>query len=237
MNELKVFSPEKMQGLNKDWVYSSKKQRMLSYEYRRKISWSIEDIRKCCEDVNSRPNIIFIIAATCWIMDATEHFISKSDNKKSILSAVRRDVLDCFEYNKKDIFDRNKQYIKTLRSFVLAHPLDTTDKRHAKYKLDGKYIAVDIAGTCNSIQYKLMSKSKLGRYAFKHLSPDGMINECTESDIFICSCSTDDECKMTWIGFSLNDVVNTINLCTDSLRELDKYLKTIKRQDFIAHRN
>ena len=34
-------------------------------------------------------------------------------------------------------------YIKALRSFVVAHPLSTS--RHSKYGLDGNYICVDIA--------------------------------------------------------------------------------------------
>jgi len=122
------------QGLQKQWIWGNNDNFNRSCDYLQKINYSIQDLNAEIKNLSNptMKEVVFIIVLIDWIYEAVNSL------QKILLSDIR----DCFTYiNDKEV-KKAEKYLKAMRSFVVAHPLNTT--RHKDYGLDGDMICVDI---------------------------------------------------------------------------------------------
>ena len=146
-------------GLYKRWVWRDIESYWCGIDCVQKINFSIQDLNHEVTSLSERPmkEIVFVISLVDWICDALA----------SILKLLRPDIAASFQYKNEESSKKAEGYFKAIRSFVVAHPLNTT--RHKEYGLDGDMICIDI----RSKEYTLVSLLPNDRNRF-HLGFDGL---------------------------------------------------------------
>ena len=76
--------------------------------------------------------IVFVIVLIDWICEAVE----------SLQKILLKDIFSGFTCKNEEDIEKSKKYFKAIRSFVVAHPLNTD--RLKDYGLDGDFIGVDV---------------------------------------------------------------------------------------------
>ena len=135
MNEIKEL--KKLNDLNslnsKKWIWGSEYNHSITLDYLQKVCVSIMDLNSEMKylDKPEIKDIVFIITLVCWICEA----------KKSIYDKLRDEVKEHIKLEEDEELKKANEYMKALRSFVIAHPLKTN--RHDKFGMDGDLICVD----------------------------------------------------------------------------------------------
>lgn len=132
-------------------------------------------------------------------------------------------------------YDKLKDYSNALRSFIIAHPLETN--RHSKYGLDGSFICIDIQPQANNFiighgLYKYFSLSGLQnrpnknkRYVYIKCYSANKINENRKNHT-ISFVNIAYSNKVYWFGIALEDIYEVISYC---IKRLDYFNRTIKK--------
>lgn len=99
-----------------------------------KICYTVTDLNNEISklDCPTPKTIIYVITLVDWIIHAV----------KLLTKAIPSDIIKDFTYDKEFYVKQAKEYISAIRSFAVAHPLETN--RHKKYGFDGTTICVDI---------------------------------------------------------------------------------------------
>lgn len=205
-------------GIQKRWPIKNRNEYIKLCDYLQKINFCIQDLNYEIEhdEKFGMKEIIFIIIQTVWIQDALDCIIKLYDKK----------VVEGFCYENNDKVTKSMEYLKAIRSFVVAHPLTTS--RHEAFGFDGNFMCVDIriSGTTFSL---------IGDEVFYHLDVEGIHKERCETDNFYLYTYSqkDDEMKFfRYIGCSLEDIINVASLFVDKLYAFDKYLYKQKSSDY-----
>lgn len=206
-------------GLNKQWIWGSKENFYLSQDYLQKISYSIQDLNAEIQYL-SKPTmkeVIYVIVLIDWINESIE----------KIQYLLKKELGNDYIYQDLDLVLKAKAYLRAIRSFVVAHPLSTN--RHKKYGLDGDFICVDIRQTTSPLV-----KMDAYKNQWFYLSIDGMesnaIDKSTDFVLYGYSQSIDQNKFYKYIGVSFSDLYGVAELLVDSLYELDKNLKNLKKE-------
>lgn len=206
-------------GLHKQWIWGSKENFYLSQDYLQKINYSIQDLNKEIQYL-SKPtmkDVIYVIVLIDWINESIE----------KIQQLLKKGLGNNYIYQDLDLVLKAKGYLRAIRSFVVAHPLSTN--RHKKYGLDGDFICVDI-------RPKTSPFVKMDAYKNQwfYLSIDGMKSNAIDQPIdFVLygySQSIDQNKFYKYIGVSFSDLYAVAELLVNSLYELDKNLKNLKKK-------
>lgn len=205
-------------GIYKQWIYKKENYTKMC-DYMQKINYSIQDLNSTIELLKEfdRRNIIYIISLVDWIREALN----------AIIDIINPKVIKNFRFSKQAELKKYNDYFKAIRSFIVAHPLNTTN--HSKFGFDGNYICVDIRDFAKFFS----SYDKSGEY---RISVDGLQCEIIGDEDFYLFCYSDKDDNMTYfkeIGCKYCDIYNTASLYIEKLYELDRYLvKNIKRKDY-----
>ena len=132
-------------------------------------------------------------------------------------------------------YDKLKEYSNSLRSFIIAHPLETN--RHSKYKLDGSYICVDIQPQASIFI--------IGPESYKYFSLSGLQNKPNKNKRYVyIKCYSANKIKenrkshtisfdniahpneLYFFGIALEDIYEVISYC---IKRLDYFNRTIKK--------
>lgn len=189
-------------------------------DYLEKIKWAIDDFNKefLIKDQWTQKDIIFTTTLMSWIWDAA--------NK--IVELYHEDVISVFNNEIYTGVENAKQYFRAIRSFIVAHPLGTT--QCSKYQLDGSWICVDIR-TSRMMDY--LAFDKKDRY---HLDINGLKHQfCDQDDIILYTYSNrQDEFGKSnnfayyrKIGMSSNDLVWFVNIALIKINKLNTYLSKL----------
>lgn len=132
-------------------------------------------------------------------------------------------------------YDKLKDYSNALRSFIIAHPLETN--RHSKYGLDGSFICIDIQPQVNNFiigpgLYKYFSLSGLQNKSNKNKSY--VYIKCYSANKFnenrknhtISFDSIAHPNKVCWFGLTLEDIYEVISYC---IKRLDYFNRAVKK--------
>lgn len=113
-----------------------------------------------------------------------------------------------------------------MRSFILAHPMNTT--KHKKFGFNGNFICVDLI-TKGKATLSLISNEQFFNIDYYGLHR-GKNNKHT---YYLKSYSNDiDRNKyFKYISFSIEDILNVARVYIDALYELDTYLFKTKKKD------
>lgn len=213
-------------GIYKKWVLKSNHDYDKVCEYLQKISFCIQDLD---EEISSNKellikNIVYIITLTTWIQEAF----------KGLIKLYREDIINEFHYSKSDELSKAEEYLKAIRSFVLAHPLSTN--RHKEFGFDGKFVCMDIHIRINSLIAPFVPDDHL-----YHVNFDGIFkNEKNYSNDFVLYCYLNSATTVDYlyyIGCSMSDIYRASELYIDKLYLLDRYLSKQKRSDYKVMKN
>lgn len=125
-------------GIYKHWVWGTEEKYRFTCNCLQKISYSIQDLNMEIETLEypsmklTMKELIFIIALVDWIKEAVD----------SLFANLRTEVIKFLNLKSDSEYEKANKYFKAIRSFVLAHPLNTN--RHKDIGLDGDLICVDI---------------------------------------------------------------------------------------------
>lgn len=219
LQNLNSLKRGELKGIYKQWIYLDNCHYQVSCDYLEKVKFSIEDLNSTFEkDDFSYKDIVFVICLVDWIRESVN----------CIKKAFKMDILEEFAFSSNEIISDAKDYFVAMRSFIVAHPLETN--RHNKFSLDGNYICVDLVPN-DSMIIKLTSGHE---EAFRYMDYKGMHNGETNSDFYLKTYASDFYSNKFFvhIGFRLEDIVKYARLCIQEIYEMDRYLSTLKLKDF-----
>lgn len=206
-------------GIQKHWIWGNKDNFYRSCDYQQKINYCIQDLNAEIKNLSeaTMKDVVFVIVLIDWICEAVS----------SIQELLIPDICKGFEYKGKEIIEKSEKYFKAIRSFVVAHPLNTN--RHKKYGLDGDFICVDISQKTSTIVSAFSQNND-----WFHLSLDGLV-ECAKdmpSDfvLYTYSQKSDGMQYFKYIGASFSDLYFVAKQQIEKLYALDKYLGTLSRK-------
>lgn len=205
-------------GIYKRWIYKKVDYNKMC-DYMQKINYSIQDLNSTIDNLKKfdRRNIVYIISLVDWIREAFN----------AIIGVINSKVISNFRFLKQEELKRHSEYFRAIRSFVVAHPLNTTS--HKEYGLDGNFICVDIREDIG-----LFSLVKMpDKYV---LTIDGLKKEnCSNMDFYLY-CYSDKDDNMSHfkrVGCRYSDIYETAKLYIEKLYALDNYLtKNARKKDY-----
>ena len=207
-------------GIHKRWIWGTKDNYFRSCDYLQKINYSIQDLNAENKNLStpSMKDVIFVIALVDWICEAV----------KSIQEILLQDVLSGFIYKEDERVKKAGKYFKAIRSFVVAHPLNTS--RHKDYGLDGDLICVDVRRKISPI---VSTYSKNTDWFF--LGIDGFQENAknVSADFVLCGYSQKiDRMQFSkFIGANFSDLYYVAKLQIEKLYALGKYLGKLRKKD------
>lgn len=185
------------QGFHKKWIWETNADYNLSCNYLQKINYSIQDFNReitgCAKP--TMKELVYLISLVDWIIDSIYQ----------LRMLVGYNVLSDFSYKNENEVLIARNYLKALRSFIVAHPLNTSD--HPQYGFDGKKICIDIR---NGTALSLRPFTQEDRWY--HLTLEGLIDKGKdmEFDIIIMMYGLEkDEYEFyQYIGLNLKDLAS-----------------------------
>ena len=205
-------------GIYKRWIYKKEDYNKMC-DYMQKINYSIQELNSTIDNLKEfdRKNVVYIISLVDWIREAFN----------AIIDVINPKVISNFRFLKQEELKRYSEYFKAIRSFVVAHPLNTTN--HKEYGLDGNFICVDILDD-NGVCYWVKMKDK---YV---ITIDGLKKEdCCNMDFYLY-CYSDKDDNMSHfknVGCRYSDIYETAKLYIEKLYALDNYLtKNARKKDY-----
>jgi hypothetical protein len=209
LNNLDEIRRLEKRGIYKRCLLKSKEDYSKMCDYMQKINYCIQDLNSELPNIAelSNKSIVYIITLVTWISEAMY----------GMRQLYRKDILKGFSYEKEDELKMGYEYIRALRSFVVAHPLTTTD--HSNYGMDGSLICVDI-------RFSLPTSSFLDEKYFSYLDYSGYHKgKKLDSDFYLYGYSKEIENMefSVYIGCSMRDIYHVAELYIDKLYALDKY--------------
>lgn len=204
-------------GIQKSWPLKSKVDESLHWDYIQKVNYAVQDFNSCVANKEplNRENVVFAITLVDWIGAAV----------RNVLECYREDAVSGFFYTQQYELDSMDKYFRAVRSFVNAHPLETS--RHKDYGLDGAYVCIDLRTNSGPFD-----KLDANQYM---LSPIGLkrVSSLREGDAVLFAYSKNDGGTFFhYIGLDLADIRNVASLYINELYELDAYLGGLRKSDF-----
>lgn len=204
-------------GIQKNWPLRSPELRSLRWDYLQKVNYSTQDFNATLNqsDVLTAKDIVFMIVLNDWIATSVDE----------LLKCFEPEITAGFSFSKEPELTKSREYMRAMRSFITAHPLQTS--RHSAFGLDGNLVCIDIRQQSTIL--------KLGSSSLKRLSRDGLfdVDKLDEEDIVLYAYTKDDGGEFfVHIGFNPRDIRDDCVLCIDKLYELDRYLGRFKQRDF-----
>lgn len=209
-------------GLYKRWVWRDMESYWRGMDCVQKINYSIQDLNHELDSLSDRPmkEVVFVISLVDWIREAYN----------SICKLLRPDVLTSFKYQNEAYAKKAKEYLKAIRSFVVAHPLNTN--HHAEYGFDGDMICVDIKSQKNRLALMLPNTDQWLYIGIEGVQEYG--KDIPHDFLLMFYSKKMDKMRFfKYMGASYSDLYEVARVYIDKLYALDKYLAKKKRADYI----
>lgn len=214
LNNLNDIRRLERRGIYKRCLLNSKEDFSKMCDYMQKINYCIQDLNSELPNLAglSNKSIVYIITLVTWISEAMY----------GMRQLYRKDIIKDFSYEKEEELKKGYEYMRALRSFVIAHPLTT--KEHSKYGMNGDLICIDIRISAD--YHSLITDDKF----WGHLDYNGYHKERRKCDFYLYGYSKDVENMKysIFIGCSVKDIYHVAELYIEKLYALDKYLSKQK---------
>lgn len=178
-------------------------------DYLEKINYSLQDISAELQKKPDRSVLICIIAYACWIQESVDEL------KKCYKSYV----FNSFLFNNV-IIKENTDFLKAIRSFVLAHPFVTN--RHKKYGFDGTLRCIDIRE--NSKNIVLTFVNDVDKFYIDVNGKSVYSNQEVDYWLYIYNENKYGNMLKQYIGISIDTICKVVNDYIDYLYALDKHM-------------
>ena len=141
-------------------------------------------------------------------------------------------MVDNFVFKNEDSILKSRRFFKALRSFAVAHPLSTN--RHEKYGFDGDLICVDIRDRTSKLVEMFTHSNDWFHLDFNGLKVNTK-NQSADFVLYVYSHKADGMKFFKYIGVDFKDLYCVAELQIEKIYELDKYLKKIKKKDWLVN--
>lgn len=206
-------------GIHKHWIWGNENNFFLSCDYLQKVNYSIQALNSeiCNLSTPTMKEIIYVIVLVDWIREAVD----------SIHGILRKEVTDFLGISKGTDIQRADRYFKAIRSFVVAHPLNTN--RHKQFGMDGDLICVDVRNGTSAL---IENNSNLNDWFF--LSIDGLC-ENAQSDssdfvLYVYSQKIDKMRFFKYVRANFSDLYLVAKLQIERLYSLDRQLSNLTQK-------
>lgn len=206
-------------GIDKQWIWGSRDKYYRSCDYLQKIDFSVQDLNREIENL-SKPTmkeVIYVIVLVDWVCEAVD----------AIHKLLRKEVTDFLEISSNEEIKKSIRYFKAIRSFVVAHPLNTN--RHIEFGMDGDLICVDIKNKTS----KLVESSRTSRDWFL-LNFEGLHENARDvsSDfvLYVYSQKMDGMQYFKYVRANFSDLYEVVKLQIDRLYTLNSKLEKLTQQ-------
>lgn len=205
-------------GIYKRWIYQKEDYNKMC-DYMQKINFSIQDLNSTADNLKvfDRKNVVYVISLVDWIREAFN----------AIIDVINPKVISNFHFLNQENLQNHAKYFKAMRSFVVAHPLNTTN--HKEYGLDGNFICVDIREDIGHFPWVKMQDKYI-------LTIDGLKKEDCRNMDFYLYCYSDKDDNMSYfkkVGCRYSDIYETAKLYIEKLYALDNYLtKNARKKEY-----
>lgn len=188
------------------------KSKEILYDIIQKINYTVQDINDDYYNTKeiTTKDIMYRISLVCWLQQSLELLEKKIDST----------TLNGFSFAHEDKLKKVKKYLLALRSFAVAHPLQTT--RHADFSLDGSKICVDIR-TRKMVELIF----GVGKIIAKRFSFDGIIesDDVQNGDYYLYIYTSEDDYHLgEFIACYFDDLYETAQLYLDKFCSIEQYL-------------
>ena len=165
-----------------------------------KLNWNIDDFNGSFENIELRKDIVYLIVLGDWIVESCD----------CIYESYKKYAKDFVYSNKKELEESNRRF-KAIRSFVVAHPLNTD--RHSEFGYDGKKKCIDIMLVLSGF-HKAFSN-------------------CDRPDADFYLSYYGDDTKYTYKneGHDYSEIYFTVYNNVERMLEFEKHLSKIRKKD------
>lgn len=208
-------------GVDKRWIYKDDLACELAHDYLQKINYSIQDINNLlCENgqIEKRTDVIATIVMTDWIVESVRGY----------KSCLLPNLLDNFCFSRQEDLQKSHSFIKGIRSFIVAHPLDTN--RHEKFGFDGDAICVDLrSGKPVSLRHGGIDAKRIGINGIEEYDAE------RDGDLYLFTYSKRTNAKFfRFLVIDFMEVIQIGEIYIEQLYEIDRYLRKLRKKDYIA---
>ena len=209
-------------GIYKRWLYKDNAGYQLICDYLQKVNFSVQDINNELKHKNFKmKEIVYIISLIDWIKESYRFSLEKLDSK----------IRTQFKYSKIDELKSKGDYLLAMRSFIVAHPLNTS--RHKKF-IDGDFICIDLRRS-NNIFFCQKNKKQFFYIDFSGFHEG--INDKHQYFLISYSNKIDENMFVKFISFDIKDLLDVARIYIDAFYELDKFLSKTKRKELKVKNN
>ena len=218
MNELRNLND--LKGVQKKWIWENKSNYSRSCNYLQKINHCIQDLNAEIKNLSepSMKEVVYIISLIDWVREAVQ----------AIFKILKPEIKKNYIYKNEDCVRQSEKYIKAIRSFVVAHPLNTN--RHNEYGFDGDMICIDIGSNISAVTNIVSCNSDWFYLDFNGLE-DQTKEQSADFVLYVYSQKADMMQFIKDIGVDFKDLYHVAELQIEKLYDLDKYLGKLKRKD------
>lgn len=206
LNGLKIYSHR---GLYKKGHCISIPKYHLVCDYLEKINYSLQDIVTELKKTPSRSVLICIIVYACWIQE------SINELKKCYKSYV----FDNFLF-KESVIKEDYDFLRAIRSFILAHPTTTT--KHPDYEFDGTLRCIDIREDGQDMVFPFMKDKD--KFYIDIKGKTIYNNQKIDYWLYIYNDNEYGNVFNQYIGISVDTICKVVNDYIDYLYALDKHM-------------
>lgn len=218
LQNLDGLKRQKIKGIYKHWIYVSMNDFHYVCDCLQKINYSIQDINgELTNNEFGMKEIVYIISLVDWIKDSYNRILGK----------IKKEVSQKYVYSKSSELKLAKDYFVAIRSYIVAHPMNTT--RHNKFGFDGDFVCIDLK-TSDSPLMLLIRENQFFNVDYYGLH-NGK-NKKHKYYLLSYSNSMDKNKYFKYISFSIDDILNVARLYINSIYELDNFLVKLKRKDY-----
>ena len=206
-------------GIKKHWIWGDEINYSLSCNYLQKVNYSIQDLNSeiCNLSTPTMKEVIYVIVLIDWICEAVD----------SIHKILREEVISFLHLSKDAEIQRADSYLKAIRSFIVAHPLNTN--RHKKFGMDGDLICIDVRNKIPAITEAFSNPND-----WFSLNFDGWHEKAKSdsSDFILCvySHKKDKMKSLQYVRANFTDLYSVVRLQLDRLYSLDAKLSKLTKK-------
>lgn len=176
----------------------SKKENELLNSIIKKLNWNIDDLNHLIDNINTQKDIIYLIVLADWIKEACTEIYKLYEK-----------YANNFVYKENNSRKHANNKFKAIRSFIVAHPLNTSSHPNEGYNGNKK---------CIDIYTHLPAVAKLSK-----------LYDNQNADFFIAYY--DDLICHKYEGHMYSEIWDCAYYNIDRIKKLEKYLSKIRRKN------
>lgn len=176
----------------------SKKENELLNSIIKKLNWNIDDLNHLIDNINTQKDIIYLIVLADWIKEACTEIYKLYEK-----------YANNFVYKENNSRKHANNKFKAIRSFIVAHPLNTSSHPNEGYNGNKK---------CIDIYTHLPAVAKLSK-----------LYDNQNADFFIAYY--DDLICHKYEGHMYSEIWDCAYYNIDRIKRLEKYLSKIRRKN------